>query len=311
MGIFEAEGVADLADGLVGCEEAVLGFFDEVVMDEVLGVHSDFLAEEVAEIVRGKVETVRESRCGQEAFVAVNIFTDNIFRLGDYGSIERLASYELATVVAHTVVQKELDVRDYQSRAVLVHIPGKFCRDFADYVIQGRAFLFGEMQGFGLVVGEEGIFLHPWGKGGAADEVGVEEERPTFRVARHSVRRRLEVNYLFWGYADEAAFLEVVWLTAPFQDVGAVALEHHDIEVTLDLDLWKVVGSEFSEVDDVHEGMKHLISEQVTQFGDGVKVYDIVVVHYQLFARSIILLYSFVGIRACIATMGLAIKPTR
>lgn len=139
----------------------------------------------------------------------------------------------------------------------------------------------------------------------------MEEERPAFGVASRSFRRRLEVNYLFWGYADEAAFLEIVWLAAPFQDVGAVALEHHNIEVTLDLDLWKAIRSESSEVDDVHERMKHLISEQVAQFGDGVKVYDVVVVHYQLFARSIILLYSLVGIRACIATIGLAIKPTR
>lgn len=138
----------------------MLGFLDEVVMDEVLGVHSDFLAEEVAEIVRRKVETLRERRDGKETFVAVNIFTDNVFRFGDNCPVERLAGYELAAIVAHTVVQQEFDARDYQCRAVLVHIPGEFGLYFPDYVIQGRAFLFGEVQGFGLVVGEEGIFLH-------------------------------------------------------------------------------------------------------------------------------------------------------
>ena len=139
-----------------------------------------------------------------------------------------LARDELPLVEAQAVVQQHLDVDGYQPPAVAVDGVLELVADFPQRVDDQLAFAFRKVQRLVHLVREEGVLLHVAGQRRAADEVGVEDQRPPLGLELFAVV--LHADDLSRCQTDERPLLIVVVVAAVEQVAALHLLEKDGVE---------------------------------------------------------------------------------
>lgn len=139
--------------------------------------------------------------------------------------VDVAARGELPFVEPDAVIEQQLDVRDDQRPAVLVDGVLQFARDVLQAVDHDMPLLFREVQRLVGFVGEEGVAVDAASERRAADQVGVEQQRPAFGLENLAVI--LDADHLSRGRENERPFLVVV-VVAPVAQVAAFDIFQED-----------------------------------------------------------------------------------
>ena len=198
--------------------------------------------------------------------VSCEIVAQQAFESGQHVAVDVVARDELPFVEPRAVIQQQLDVRDDQRAAVFVDRVFQFRLDVQQAVQHDLAFLLREVQGFVHLVGEKRVARDVAPERRAAQQVGMEQQRPAFGLVGLPVV--FVADDLPRGQEDERALLVVVIVASVAQVAALHLLEKYGIKA-VDLP-FEAGGAAFRKVDDAHQRMQRLHAARFVELEDVV-----------------------------------------
>ena len=231
--ILESQAVGHVADRILPVEEQLLGRVDELQADVLLGRAARFAFDQITEVVGREAElpgaVAHRRQAERLRQVRSEVIVQDTLEAGEDVLVGNLAAREeLPVVEARAVVEQHLDVVDDERAAVLVDGVLQLVEDVPHAVDDRLPLLLRKVQRLAHLVGEEGIAADVASELRAAQQIGMEEQRPTLRPVGPSVV--LHAEELSGRQADERPGLVVVGLTAVDQIAAIHLLEEYGIE---------------------------------------------------------------------------------
>lgn len=180
LGGVEPQAIGYLVGRKAGRLEKVLGFVDEEAVDELLGVLTDGLSKQVAQIVRGHVHLFGNGLWRDHLHgVGLKITVHELLYLHDAVLLHAGPRPELAGIITVGIVEQERQFGDDDGLCIVIHIDLMFAIDILDDGFYMQLFLVRQMECLAHIVGEETVSLDLLAQRISTNEVGMEEHHPS------------------------------------------------------------------------------------------------------------------------------------
>ena len=204
--------------------------------------------------------------------VSCEIVAQQTLESGQHVAVDVVARDELPFVKPCAVIQQQLDVRDDQRAAVFVDRVFQLRLDVLQAVHHDLALLLRKVQGLVHLVGEERVARDVAPERGAAQQVGMEQQRPAFgrnlRLILH-----LHLDHLSRSHEYERSLLIVVVVTSVAQIAALHVLEENGVKSEAVAVMAGRNGFRLRKVDDAHQRMLRLHAARFVVLED-VVVFD-------------------------------------
>ena len=234
LGVFEAEAVGHLRDGLA-CRQPVLGKPDDEATDMVARRVAGRLLDDVAEVVGRHAEPVGAILHGGQAErqleLVLEIVAQQAVETDEDVGVLNLSGDELAVVEPLAEVERQLDVADEDGLLQLVGLP----RELLPYLAHQRdkevVLLVGHVQGLVDAVVEEGILPDAPFEREAVQQVGMEQERPARN--RHPLAVVLLAAHLPGSHAEQRPLVVIVLAAAIIEVHAGIVPEEQPVHAVI------------------------------------------------------------------------------
>ena len=230
--ILESQFVGYLAHRLAGIENPLLGQADQFRLDMLLRRAARLLLDEIAEVVGRQMElpgaVFHRWQTLDPGLLRGEIVVEQTFETDQNVAVDTSARDELPFVEAHAIIEQQLDVGRYEPLGVLVDGVLGLGAYLVQAVDDDLPLLLREVERLVGLVGKERIVAHAAPERRSADQIGMEDERPSLGLEQFAVV--LHAGHLPGRDADDGALLVVVILAAVDHIAALHVLEEQGIE---------------------------------------------------------------------------------